>query len=94
MNIQRYYVFLVSLLFAAGILTMAAWQRSAAMRQEATRIEADPAAGVIRFFVEGKPRAVLHSDGLHVKGDISYTGVIVDIDTRPQHRAGESADAP
>ena len=75
---RRYYIFLAVLLMAAGLLAGAAWQRAAATAPQAMRIEADQAAGVIRFFIDGEERAVLGADGLHISGSIEYTGAIAD----------------
>lgn len=46
--------------------------------QAPTRIKVDEHAEVIRFIVEGEERAVLDSDGLHVRGDVTYGGRIKD----------------
>lgn len=43
-----------------------------------TWIEIDQSAGVIRFITGGQEQAVLDADGLHVRGDITYGGVIAD----------------
>ena len=59
--------------------------------QPRTRIEIDQSAGVIRFITGGQERAVLDADGLHVRGDIHFTGQVIDTNT---WQAGESANAP
>ncbi len=51
-----------------------------------TRIEVDEQAHVIRFFIDGKEMAVLDALGLHVIGDIDYTGAMND--------KGKPGDAP
>jgi hypothetical protein len=45
----------------------------------ATRIETDQKTGVIRFVVKGREVARIDAKGLHVRGDIDYTGVITDL---------------
>lgn len=56
-----------------------------------TRIEIDQDAAVIRFITDGQERAVLDADGLHVRGDIHFTGQVIDTNT---WQAGGSANAP
>ena len=68
-----------------------AQEQAAQAQPAATRIEVDEQAGVIRFFIEGEKRAALDAAGLHVNGNIEFTGQTVDIGTWPEGRA---ADAP
>ena len=56
-----------------------------------TRIEIDQDAGVIRFITGGQERAILNADGLRVRGDIQFTGQVIDTNT---WQAGEGANAP
>lgn len=44
-----------------------------------TRIEADEQTGTIRVVIDGEERAVFDGDGLHVDGNITYTGTLTDI---------------
>jgi hypothetical protein len=46
---------------------------------ETTRIEIDQKTSVIRFVIAGQERAVLDAAGLHVNGDIEFTGQTEDI---------------
>lgn len=43
-----------------------------------TAIEVDSTNNVIRFYVEGEEVAILDSEGIHVYGDVSYNGVLMD----------------
>jgi hypothetical protein len=52
---------------------------------EATRIEVDQDANVIRFFIEGQEAVRIDARGLHVREDIRYRGTIKD--------TGSQADA-
>lgn len=90
------YLVVAFLLFAlsAPALAQQPADPPAAGEPAPTRIEVDEKANVIRFIVEGQERAVLDSEGLRVNGRIEYTDVIVDIDTWPQEKTGEAADAP
>lgn len=71
--------------FSIGAFASASAQESPARTAEgaaastsATRIEVDEQAHVIRFFIEGEERGVLHADGLHINGDIDYSGTLQD----------------
>jgi hypothetical protein len=55
---------------------------------EATRIEIDQKAQVIRFMIDGHERAILDDAGLHVQGDITYVGMIKDIGAEGYSAAG------
>lgn len=68
-----------------------AQEQAAQAQPAATRIEVDEQAGVIRFFIEGEERAALDAKGLHVNGDVEFTGSTKDIHVWPE---GEAADAP
>ena len=48
-------------------------------KQPATRIETDQKTGVIRFIVNGKEVARIDANGLHVRGNVDYTGTLTDI---------------
>lgn len=43
-----------------------------------TRIETDTESHEIRFYVDGELAAVLKQDGLHVRDDINFGGVVSD----------------
>lgn len=43
-----------------------------------TAIISDERAGTVRIVIEGRDVAIIDADGLHVKGDIEFTGVTVD----------------
>lgn len=43
-----------------------------------TRIETDQKAGIVRIFVAGKEAVTIDAAGLHVVGDIDYTGIVTD----------------
>lgn len=43
------------------------------------RIEIDEDEGVLRILTGGTERVRIYADGLHVKGDIEYTGSITDL---------------
>lgn len=58
---------------------------------EATRIEIDQKSGVIRFVVGGQERAVLDAAGLHVNGNLEFTGQTIDIGDWSK---SEAANAP
>ncbi len=45
----------------------------------ATRVEANDQTGTIRIIIDGDERAVFDANGLHVNGDITYTGTLTDI---------------
>lgn len=47
----------------------------------------DDEAGVIRFIIDGQERATLDSEGLHVHGDIEFTGTTKDIHNWPDREA-------
>jgi hypothetical protein len=65
----------VALLMAGSFAAGAATQNA----EQATRIAIDETTGIIRFFVGGVEKAQLNSDGLLVFGDVTYTGVTLDI---------------
>lgn len=44
-----------------------------------TRIDADELTGTIRIVINGEERAVFDADGLHVDGNITYTGTLTDL---------------
>src|SRR5690606_37537841 len=45
----------------------------------ATRIDVDAQAGMVRIIIAGEERATFDAEGLHVTGDIDYTGALTDI---------------
>ena len=45
----------------------------------ATRIEADEQTGTIRIIIDGEARAIFDANGLHVDGNVTYTGTLTDI---------------
>jgi hypothetical protein len=47
-------------------------------QQEATRIETDQKTGAIRFIVDGREIARFERDGLHVRQDVDYGGLMKD----------------
>lgn len=55
--------------------------QSDSLKPAATRIEADQDADVIRFIVNNREEMRLDSEGLHVRGNIEYSGVIADTGT-------------
>ena len=42
-------------------------------------IEIDPQNRLIRFIVDGQDIAIIDAEGMHVFGDITYSGTITDI---------------
>lgn len=68
---------------AATCLLCLAFVGNTAFAQEAaasgTRVEADKQAGTIRIVIDGEERAVFGTDGLHVDGNITYSGTLTDI---------------
>jgi hypothetical protein len=46
-----------------------------------TRIVIDPRSNTIRFIISGKEVGLFDKSGLHVDGDVTYTGVITDTGT-------------
>lgn len=45
---------------------------------QATRIETDQKTGAIRFIVDGREVARFERDGLHVRKDVNYGGLLTD----------------
>lgn len=43
----------------------------------------DQEAGVVRVFIGGKEVLTIDNQGLHINGDITYTGQITDAGTAP-----------
>jgi hypothetical protein len=72
-------IFLASMLLLISATAYAAGPTPQPTGQEATRIETHQKTGVIRFIVDGKEVARFERDGLHVRGNIAYTGEINDI---------------
>jgi hypothetical protein len=56
--------------------------KTAIFAEGGARIEADNAAGLIRFFIDGQERAALDADGLRLNGSMEYTGTLTDISDR------------
>jgi len=71
-------VYLLALIFTALPTLYFLHSNAAAESVMATRIEVDDQAGVIRFYVKGQEQALLDTAGLHVHGDINFTGVMTD----------------
>jgi hypothetical protein len=76
--------FMRQILFASMLLLISAPAYAAGPApqptpQQATRIETDQKTGAIRFIVDGREVARFEHDGLHVRGNIAYTGEIDDI---------------
>lgn len=46
--------------------------------QQATRIETDQRTGAIRFIVNGREEARIDADGLHVRQNVDYGGLMDD----------------
>lgn len=57
-----------------------------------TAVIVDQERGVIRFLIEGQEKAFLDASGLHVNGDITYTGTIKD--SGAGKATGEGQNAP
>ncbi len=75
---RSYCLQLLPLCISIAALAAASSDRSRA-GDEATRVEVDRKANVIRFVIDGQERALLDAAGLHVKGDLEFTGQTVDI---------------
>jgi SpoU rRNA methylase family enzyme len=63
-----------------------------AREYQETRVDVDEQAGTIRFIVSGVERAQLNSSGLHVYGDITYTGVSRDAGHDVPHPRGPQGE--
>lgn len=93
MNIYR--------LFLNTVVTLCVFS-GAALAQEDTRTQiiVDEAAGVIRFLIAGDEQARLTEEGLQVRGDIVFGGMIRDAggDALPEEPVpaseSEAQDAP
>jgi hypothetical protein len=92
------HVFLAALfVFMAGPIAPALAQDSRPSPQAQagptpTRIEVDTASNVIRFFVGGREQAVLDAGGLHVNGNVDYSGTITDGNRYSQPSGGQGAE--
>jgi hypothetical protein len=80
---MRYVLFAAMLSFISGIAyaagpAPAATQPQSTSQQQATRVETDKKTGAIRFIVNGKEVARIDATGLHVTGDVDYTGALTD----------------
>jgi hypothetical protein len=47
-------------------------------KQQPVRIEIDQDAGHFTFIIDNEPAARLDKDGLHVLGDVTYGGLLID----------------
>jgi hypothetical protein len=76
---MRYICFVVFCGFVGGMLG-AAFRSSYDARADniSTQIVVDQQAGIIRFVIDDVEQARLDAGGLHVNGDINYTGTITD----------------
>ena len=73
---QRLLFLIVFLIFTAP--AQAAGPAAPLAAAEATRIETDQKTGAIRFIVDGREVARFERDGLHVRGDVNYSGMTKD----------------
>ncbi len=80
MNIRT--LFLCGLSAAVGTIA-GSWIAQAQAPE--TLVRAEP--GVIAFIVDGREQARLDARGLHVDGDVAFTGTAVDTGVYP-HEAG------
>jgi len=57
--------------------------RSAIAQKDATatRIVIDPKSNTIRFMISGKEVGLFDKTGLHVNGDVTYSGMMIDTGT-------------
>lgn len=58
---------------------------------EKTAVVVDQERGVIRFLIEGQEKAFLDASGLHVNGDVAYTGTIKDSGAAQTAKEGKNA---
>ncbi|GAB3326651.1 hypothetical protein GCM10027428_35370 [Haliea atlantica] len=70
-----YLIIFILVSFAGGVLT---GLLSAKAGDGITAVEVDSANNVVRFYAGGKEVAILGSQGMHVFGDLSYNGVLMD----------------
>jgi hypothetical protein len=95
---MRPYIISLLALFISFIALAAAASQDSRAANETTRIETDQQANMIRIIIDGQERAVIDADGLHVNGDIDYSGTLTDTGgvgfDRHVIENGEKRDAP
>lgn len=75
----------ILLICAASASILAAMQNGSILQiaqaeeYQETRIEVSDQSGIIRFYIKGVEKAQLTSSGLHVYGDVVYTGASRDV---------------
>jgi hypothetical protein len=76
---MRFYITsIVSVCISVIALAVATSHHSQA-KDQATGIEANPEVHVIRVLIDGSEVARFDAAGLHVKGDITYGGIVKDV---------------
>lgn len=87
---MRCAVVLGVLLFGSALVIAATTAQLSRAADEATRVEIDQKSGVIRFVIDGQERAVLDAVGLHVNGNLEFTGQTIDIGDWSKSGAGDA----
>lgn len=75
---MRAYILSVLSICISIIALAAAMAHRSQAADEATRIELDQQANIIRIFIDGEQTAQIDGSGLHVREDISFGGVMSD----------------
>jgi Na+-transporting methylmalonyl-CoA/oxaloacetate decarboxylase gamma subunit len=74
------FVLLAALAFAlpAAAQDKNADEPAALNTEEKVEIVTDQESGEVRIVIDGQPVVTIHAQGLHVTGDIEYTGLLRD----------------
>ena len=72
-------LFVCALIFAASAFVQEAPATIPVHNTPPTRIEVDQQANIIRFFIDGEESMRLDPNGLHIKDNQTYGGMIVDV---------------
>ena len=81
----RTLAFLCLLLCAFPALAQDSPPKPAPPHDSKPEIVVDQQANVVRILIDGKEIVVIDAKGLHVKGDVDYTGMLVD--TEPSKKS-------
>lgn len=58
---------------------------------EKTAVFVEQERDIIRFFIDGQEKAFLDQSGLHINGDVAYTGTIRDSGAAQPAKEGKNA---
>lgn len=80
-------------LLLAGMMGFGAAQFFAAAQAQAPQTLIKTEGGLMLFMVDGQERARLDAAGLHINGDVNYSGAITDTVTYQPSAAAQQAGA-